>query len=1013
MQLKIKLEVKEGIMRRVAIILLIILQFILIQKTFAELSSITNGLNYLTSTQNPDGSWGNETSETDILPSTFSVMETFQLLNQTSSQNYTNGLFWLQNQPLDITEYLSERIHLLLMSGADSDLLISYFNELFNAWGGFNDGYKANNYDTTLALQALKATSYSDQNIISAALYYLTSNQNPDGGWGFRPSTGSGQAEDSEVYYTALVLSTLQQFSLTTTLATAINKATSYLIAHQNPDGGFGSGGVNLAPTSTVFETALVYIALAGMITDNTVLGNEINYLISMQSSDGSWLQDPYSTALALRALYLSENRPIPPLPPDKGTVTGKVVDASTNQTLNNVSVEAVSVQPPANTSTDNTGSFTLSNIPQGNQTITFSLSGYTALSTTINITAGSIHDLGTIVLSASPATGMIRGAVTDASNNQPIEGATITVTGSYSGTALTGTDGSFIFNGVTPGTVTITASKTGYYTISATGTVAAGMIINFNPKLSTQPPAATTGNLTGRILSASTNSPIQGAMISLSGGPSTTTDAQGMFLINDIAPGIYQVTISSSGYTGQIYQVVIAAGVTTDMQTIYLAPASQATMGNIIGRVYDGSTNTPLPAASIVLSGGPSTATDTQGVFLINDISPNTYQVTISASGYISQTSQVAITAGITTNIQTVYLIAAPQSTTVTGRVTDAATGDPIAGAEVTVVGMNFSTKTDAGGTYTITGINLYEFDLKASHAGYDSTGYHVKTSAYGTFSLNLVLNPTSPGDIRIQLLATDGRSYPADTGIAISAQIENRGTEKTAVHLFAQIVDPLGTVVDVLHPTSPPTYVISLSNDHLIDIDPMSTVSATFLGNTYQFAPGNYEVLLKAVDPLTETVLAEAAVSIAIVPSKKVRIIRITPSPTFSHVGATETVSLSLLFADLSNVPVQMEISHSMTTPGGIVLLSGSETIEKEPDAMALKLPLGALTYTFTEQGAYPIDVTIISGGETLATATGALVISPTVRVEPSTSLIPDTVLPDGDKRIKVRIELKGVQQ
>lgn len=34
-----------------------------------------------------------------------------------------------------------------------------------------------------------------------------------------------------------------------------------------------------------------------------TVLGNAINYLTSTQSADRRWLQDPYSTALALRAL--------------------------------------------------------------------------------------------------------------------------------------------------------------------------------------------------------------------------------------------------------------------------------------------------------------------------------------------------------------------------------------------------------------------------------------------------------------------------------------------------------------------------------------------------------------------------------------------------------------------------------------------------------------------------------------------------------------------------------------
>jgi hypothetical protein len=102
---------------------------------------------------------------------------------------------------------------------------------------------------------------------------------------------------DSEVYYTALISSILQQFPQTTSIATAINKATAYLIAHQNADGGFG------ASPSTVYETSLAYLALVGQTTDATVLGNAINYLTSTQLPNGSWEDDPYSTALALRAL--------------------------------------------------------------------------------------------------------------------------------------------------------------------------------------------------------------------------------------------------------------------------------------------------------------------------------------------------------------------------------------------------------------------------------------------------------------------------------------------------------------------------------------------------------------------------------------------------------------------------------------------------------------------------------------------------------------------------------------
>ncbi|MFZ3138147.1 MAG: prenyltransferase/squalene oxidase repeat-containing protein [Thermodesulfovibrionales bacterium] len=279
-----------------AILFLFFFHFLIISSVSAQTSEIINGLNYLTSTQNADGSWGSESTTTEILPSTVAVIETLQSLNQTGAYAYTNTISWLQSEGLDTTDYLSERIHTLSFAGADSDMLLAYLDELIYAWGGY-EGFYVNTLDTVLALQALKKINYQDQNTINSAINYLLSTQKSDGGWVFDNDM------DSEVYYTALVSSTLQQFPQTTSIATAINRATSYIIAHQNTDGGFGLGGEITAPTSTVYETAFAYLALVSVTTDAVVLSNAINYLTFTQLANGSWNDDPYSTALALRAL--------------------------------------------------------------------------------------------------------------------------------------------------------------------------------------------------------------------------------------------------------------------------------------------------------------------------------------------------------------------------------------------------------------------------------------------------------------------------------------------------------------------------------------------------------------------------------------------------------------------------------------------------------------------------------------------------------------------------------------
>jgi subtilase family serine protease/squalene cyclase len=301
-------------MKRTTILFIFIIQFLLIPSAFAQTPAITNGLNYLTSTQYPDGSWGDETSSTDNIPATVSAIEAMQALGETSSQSYTGAVAWLLSQPLDTTDYLSERTNALLVL-TDYDLFLSYLDEFTDAWGGYDD-FEVNNLDTALALLALKAINYSDPDTIDYALSYLTNNQNADGGWGFY------QDDDSNVYMTALVLKALSQYNGTFNLQTAVDNAVAYLLTMQNADGGFGTstglptGQAGSAPgPSTVYETSLAFDALVysgsdpsaslptGQAGSGQALLDAIDYLTSTQLANGSWDDDPYSTALALRAL--------------------------------------------------------------------------------------------------------------------------------------------------------------------------------------------------------------------------------------------------------------------------------------------------------------------------------------------------------------------------------------------------------------------------------------------------------------------------------------------------------------------------------------------------------------------------------------------------------------------------------------------------------------------------------------------------------------------------------------
>ncbi len=265
---------------------------------FAQSPQIVNSLSWLYSAQTTTGNWP-EVMTTDYY-STASALDALSVLDP-SNPAYTSGSQWLSSQLVSPTDYLARQIIALKRAGQDaSSYLISLllYRTLDGGFGGA-DGYP-NSYtlDTALALQALKAANYSDSAVLYQAISFLITNQNSDGGWGFRPGTTAEPADPSNAYVTAHVLRALATYNSTFQIQDSINKAKAYLLTKQNGDGGFGSS------PSNVYETSLSVMALVEAGQSNLLpLQNGINYLTTAQSANGSWNDDPYSTALALQAL--------------------------------------------------------------------------------------------------------------------------------------------------------------------------------------------------------------------------------------------------------------------------------------------------------------------------------------------------------------------------------------------------------------------------------------------------------------------------------------------------------------------------------------------------------------------------------------------------------------------------------------------------------------------------------------------------------------------------------------
>ena len=215
----------------------------------AQLPQISSGLNYLSSSQNTEGAWSTDSSVVDTTAATVSALESMKLLNQTTGTPYTAGISWLQGLSPQSIGYIAERVRALSLGDGSANELIAALDPITGAWGG-GEGYEIDVLDTSIVLGALKSVNYADITRIFKTIEYLTTQQNIDGGWGFT------QGDDSNVFVTAHVLSTLSQFKSLYIMDQQLTNAAAFLLSKQNLDGGFGSS------PSTVYETALALIAL-------------------------------------------------------------------------------------------------------------------------------------------------------------------------------------------------------------------------------------------------------------------------------------------------------------------------------------------------------------------------------------------------------------------------------------------------------------------------------------------------------------------------------------------------------------------------------------------------------------------------------------------------------------------------------------------------------------------------------------------------------------------------------
>jgi choice-of-anchor A domain-containing protein len=515
-----------------------------------------------------------------------------------------------------------EHLARLILAGAASSTLdrslLTRLKALQRADGGFGGAklHESTAIDTSFALIALRAAGETADASVARAVSFLAARA------GNTDSDGLHAADAARPYLAAYTLVALQTWSADYAIAGAVDTARTQLIGLQ------GTGA-----HAEVLLNAAGAMALGFSSTSGTGLDTLRQALRDSQQANGSWQNDPYLTALALRGLIGGASTP----PPTTGRVTATIREAQGLAPLSGASLRLTGASVLSASSGGN-GRVVVLEVPPGDYSLRVEKEGFVAASANgISVRAAQTLDLGYIDLARAAGSAVLRGRVSSVADGSPIAGAAVTVSGALDASVFTGPDGRYEILSTSAGAISIAVTRSGYVSAQASASLALGSILEFNPALypnGFEPP--TSAILTGRIVAASDESPIAGARVTV-GSRQALTDAAGSFQLAELPVGSVQAAISAQGFLGASLTGTLAPGV-NDAGLIRLAADVPPTSSSVTGLVRDSETLTAIAGAVVEVTGSAQRAsTGADGRYRIEGISQLPFALAVTAPGYRS----------------------------------------------------------------------------------------------------------------------------------------------------------------------------------------------------------------------------------------------------------------------------------------------------------------------------------------------------------------------------------------
>jgi len=436
--------------------------------------------------------------------------------------------------------------------------------------------------------------------------------------------------------------------------------------------------------------------------------------------------------------------------------IAGRVINAQTQQPILGATVCCY----VSNAATDSNGHYLIDNLAAGRYRVRAIKTGFEIAYYPESVTV--VHGRVTegidfaLVPTGSPQYGAISGMVYDAANMTPIIGAEVRARNVHVQRGVIQHSVPYLIDSLPPGKYWVSASASGYLDghYSDSVAVVAGQTttgICFGLTLS----GSQTGGISGMVYDAVTRNPIVHATV-CTGHGGAFTDTSGMYLISNLAPGLYQVRASATGYESAVYpdSVEVLASQVTPHICFGLCPSGQNT-GAIAGRVTDAHTGLVIAGAIVRAAGNGRVHEVRQGEtgYTIPDLAPGLYVVSATATGYERGAfpDSVTVIAGQTTNH--INFTLAPSGGgdvgCLSGLVFNARTNDPIMGALVMAAGpVERRTNTNERGEFLMQALPVGHYAVWAHARGFEpSIPETVEVTAGHMTNITIGLQPSGGG--------------------------------------------------------------------------------------------------------------------------------------------------------------------------------------------------------------------------------------------------------------------------